>query len=200
MKIKNHKGFLGSLTLCILFLGISLPILSLEKNQPHFAEFSIAIEQNGELVEIRDHKVELKKEPFVLIVYFQKPNGVMVNASFDKIMFNKALEDQIIETGGRAMADDLKNPRQSLILSEESFNYLMYEDQETHRFDSVKVTDKTTVCRKTISNVELQKVEGQVKIQDMEASSLYLVFIKSEWTKNNETLEKQRYYLEAIFK
>ena len=60
--------------------------------------FAIAIEQDGEIIEARDHDIKLKKKPFTLIVYFKQPEGVLVHASLEPDMYLAAKTDKPIET------------------------------------------------------------------------------------------------------
>ena len=172
---------------------------------PGFEHFRIYIEQDGIPQEIRDNRVNLQKRPFEIIVHFAKPDSIFVNASFSDESFQAALEGrphpEIPGFQEPGMVEELFNRDETLMIVDTAPHYWHYSDRYDHRFSEVIFADAYLICKKKISYLTIgEKKEKPVEIENIHEDTIYLVFMKLEWTRDfAEKVEYKRTVLEINF-
>ena len=149
--------------------------------------FTVQFVQNGKTMMVVDSVVVLDKKPFSVIVRFKKPDGVLVNASFDSSTYSMAREgesiDKLLGFQGTGIAEFPLNPNRMIFLSTKSANYWNYNSDEDNRFNIVKQGVDEIVCQRDIDYVvDLDNSKKRESIEQMKGSDLYFVFIQSRWT------------------
>ncbi len=144
--------------------------------------FEVAIVQDGNKIPIKDHSVELNKNPFSIILKFFKPDDVLINATFDPTVYDKVSDgdslDEIFSFGG-TFAEKLFNEDENIYITEDgNSNCWFYDNDEYHKFSSVTRNDEAIICNKRIKSICLEKAI-RVKIEDVKEDALYLVFAKT---------------------
>jgi len=170
--------------------------------------FSIAIEQDGKPVEIKDHIAILKRKQFTIVLYFSKVDeiGLLVNSSFESKSFDSAANGKpISEIAGFAetgMAEYPFNKLKELMITNSAPHYWYYKNKDDHRFDEVKKKENQWVCKRLVSGfMDRDGTRKSFDIDTVDKNELYLVFIKAKWNKDfSKRIEKQRDYLKIIFK
>lgn len=177
--------------------------LSLSQTGPYFG---IGIEQYGRVIPIENHAVTLDKESFTIVLTFPGQEGVLVNASVTPESFNLAqagrMLDEIPGFSDLGMAEEAFNPRALVMLSSKAPHFWYYANDSEHRFNEVHRQQNTVVCRRIVANMMFRDSSKQiVSLRDISENTLYLVFMKTEWTSDfKRQLEKQRDYLQIIFR
>lgn len=167
--------------------------------------FAIDIEQDGKPVVIEEHQVRLQKAPFTLVFYFPRQEGILVNASFTSESFQPAQTgqpfDEIPGFSDLGMAEEAFNPRVMLMITSKAPHFWYYANAAEHRFNEVEKEDGFLVCRRIVANVMYRDTTKQiVPVKEIPEDSLYLVFMKTVWTKDySQQIEQQREYLKITF-
>jgi hypothetical protein len=167
--------------------------------------FGIGIEQYGRVIPIENHAVTLEKESFTIVLTFPGQEGILVNASITPESFDRAQArqplDEIPGFSDLGMAEEAFNPRALIMLSSKAPHFWYYANDSEHRFNEVERQQNTVVCRRIVANVMLRDGNKQiVSLRNIPENTLYLVFMKTEWTNDfKQQLEKQRDYLKIMF-
>lgn len=200
---------------CLLSIGIVITIMlnmvlhaSAQHVLPRLSagrHFEIDIEQNGKLVVIEDHQVTLQKAPFTLVFYFPQQEGILVNASFTPESYEPASTgqpfDDIPGFSDLGMAEEAFNPRVMLMITSKAPHFWYYANGAEHRFNEVKKENGFLVCRRIVANVMYRDTTKEiVPVKKIPEDTLYLVFMKTVWTKDySQQIEQQREYLKITF-
>lgn len=189
----------------LVFWGLAIGILTPNIGWTSSGEyFEVGIEQDGELVTINNHQVTLQKKPFTIILYLRQPDGILVNASFAPESFESARSGkplkEIVGFTDLGMAEDIFNPQAMLIIAAQSPHFWYYANDANHRFNNV-TRKKGFICRRIIANIMYQGTKKFVPVKDIPEDTLYLVFMRTEWTQDfSQQIEKQRDYVKVIFR
>lgn len=171
---------------------------------PDGKSFTIAIEQDGQPIQVVDHTARLRKKPFVLVFKFRARDSVLVNASMNPQSYEAArvgapLKD-IAGFGAAGLIEGMNNMEQEVILSDTDYQYWFYDSPSINRFDKTSEDGGSIVCRRTIAKVFLSDKQRSLPIERFTGEALYLVLIKA--TRPNlyvESREYQREYLKLLF-
>jgi hypothetical protein len=167
--------------------------------------FEVGIEQDGKLVPIENYQVILQKKPFTIILYLKQPDGILVNASFTPESFESARAGkpmkEIVGFTDLGMAEDIFNPQAMIIITSRSPHFWYYAHDAEHRFNDVAKKEGILICRRIIANVLYKDTTRALEqIKNIPEDTLYLVFMRTEWTKDfSQQIEKQREYVKIIF-
>ena len=187
---------------CVPFTGLAQQS-PLSRTGPYFG---IGIEQYGQTIPINNHMVTLEKESFTIVFTFPGQEGVLVNVSTTPESFTPAQTGQALaEIPGFSdlgMAEEAFNPRALLMLSSSAPHFWYYANDSEHRFNEVKRQQNTVICRRIVANLMDRDTDKRiVSLRDMAEDTLYLVFMKTEWTSDfKQQIEKQRDYLTVRFR
>lgn len=168
--------------------------------------FQVGFEQNGVPVPVENHEVVLQKDAFTLVFYFPDREGILVNASVTPESFERARAGRAFkEISGFSdlgMAEEAFNPRALLLLSTQAPHFWYYANAAEHRFNEVQEENGLLVCRRIVANVMYRDTTKQLlPLRQMPEQALYLVFMKTEWTKDyRQQIEKQRDYVKIVFR
>ena len=172
---------------------------------PITQHFAIGFQQDGKMVPIENHQVILKKKAFAVVLYFKRPDSVLVNAAFTPDSFEQIRAgipfNDIVGFSDLGMAEEAFNPKTLLMISAQAPHYWYYESMANHRFNDVTIEDGTFVCHRIVAQVMYRDTtRALVPIKDLRENTLYLVFMKTEWTSDfRQQFEKQREYVKVIF-
>ncbi len=197
----KHYTQILILTLLILISTISASGQTL--NNKYFA---IGFQQDGRSIPIENHQVILKKKTFTIVLYFRQSDSVLVNASFSPESFDQARAGRPLKDipgfSDLGMAEEAFNPKTLLMISATAPHYWYYLNDSNHRFNDISRTNRMWVCRRIIGQVMYRDITRKtIPVQDISENELYLVFMKTEWTKDfSQQFEKQREYVKMIFR
>jgi hypothetical protein len=167
--------------------------------------FEVGIEQNGKSVPIENHQVTLQKIPFSLVFYFPRQEGILVNTSFTPESFEPARNgqpfDDIPGFSDLGMAEEPFNPRVVVMITSRAPHFWYYANQAEHRFNEVSKDNGIFICRRIVANVMYRDTTKEiVALRNIPEDTLYLVFMKTVWTKDySQQIEQQREYLKITF-
>ncbi len=176
------------------------------RNKSSFEFFRVGIEQDGMEKDIENTEVLLYKKPFTLIISFNGPDGIFVNASVDPQSYNLARDGvdlaRIKSFDETVVAEESLDNDEVLIISKTSSNFLYYENENDHQFDIITAASGILQCRKKISTlINLDVAKKKLNIAEIKDDAIYLVFMKLDWNENfSKKIEKKRYCLKIIFK
>lgn len=173
--------------------------------------FTLGIEQDGKPIPVdkATHSVHLQKKPFKIIFYFEEMSSMLVQASFDPTLMQKAAAgdnmENILQQDG-TIVEDLLNPDSTLYVSEEGlYHNWLYMGPQTHRFDADKGVQEIPesegggfYCVRTVKNLD---EDGQtVPLEDCSRRNIYLVFFKVDRIPGSQRrAERQRDWLVLEF-
>jgi hypothetical protein len=164
--------------------------------------FEIEIFQNGQKVDVNNHLVAIKKEPFDIHIITNEGQGIVINTCLSDsniISLKNGIPLDEMHFFQYGMAEYMFNPDQEILIHSQAPSYWFYDDSLNHRFSSVQLDNgKIRGIRhiQQMTNVET----GDVLQPEQFPSFLYLGFISSVW--NQEThisKEYQRDYLTIVF-
>lgn len=169
--------------------------------------FKITIEQEGREVPIRDDVVRLRREPFVIVVHFNKPRSILLSASFQDETFRLAKTakrfHELRGFAGTGIADYKFNPKRALFVHNTSPNMWYYRSPTNHRFDNMVRRGGTYICRRTVAfAVDLtEPARPAIPLEELVHRSIYLVAVSaSPLTGSRDAqIEYQRRRLEIRF-
>lgn len=166
--------------------------------------FSVSIEQDGETVPVGDHRAELEKKEFALIVHFPGPDTVLVSASFDPGSYRDAAAGKPLAKirgfSDLGMAEGLFNEERTLFISDTAPNAWYYENEKDHRFDGVTATADGIACRRTIAGFSHPETGEIASVEEIERNSLYLVLVSASWKSDlSAQVERHREFVEIVF-
>ena len=194
--------------LCLMFsLGMAFVAFGQTEILPDIPQyFAVGFEQSGRLIPIENHQVILQKKSFSLVLYFKRPESVLINASFSPDSFEQARAgvplENILGFADLGMAEEPFNPKTLLMISDNAPHYWYYENDANHRFNDVAKKKGIFICRRIIAQVmHRDTTRALVPVRDMREDALYLVFMRTEWTKDfRQQIEKQREYVKVLFR
>ncbi len=164
-----------------------------------FDEFTLEIEQNDILIQPANGAVSLSKSPFSIIIKFDRPGGVFINASFNESSLTPARngvpEKEINGFKGAIIAEGLFNQDEALTISDNSPSYWYYTKDDDHRFSSVRTDAQGVItCKRRVTGFSIyDKSESLIDINDVAGRKLYLTVIKIEWNYDfTSKIEKKR--------
>lgn len=120
------------ISVCLLAMLFSLAALAQSE------KIHIQIKQDGKIVQPKDDVYSLDDSEFSFEVNAEYAAGFLVGATLDKYVYQSALGEADLEVmwfENTGMADDMFNPNQEIIISDEAPSYWFYSDAEEHRFD-----------------------------------------------------------------
>ncbi|MDQ7825330.1 MAG: hypothetical protein RDV48_21190 [Candidatus Eremiobacteraeota bacterium] len=189
-----------------IFLAFCAVLLA----SPSFAgkkTFSIRLEQRGAPVPIVSHEALLEREPFTIVMIFQRPMvpEVLVNASYTGESFEIAKTgyplDKIPGFQETGMADYWLNPLEELMVSKTAPNVWYYESPCEHRYNLIKEQDGKWECTRNIAALmDRDGTRLYEKIEKSDIKELYIVFVSAEWTKDfSAQRENHREWVKITF-
>ncbi len=194
----------------LMFLIVLLPSASAEDSGSFPAEdewFSIAIEQHGQTVPVRNNRLALDKAPFTLVVIMKEPLGVLVNFSESSALFKGFLKkrslDRILPNPDLFMgiAEAPGNEMEVMLIDDVSPHFLYYTDGASHRFSRTEMKQDHIVCRRIISNFTSYDDDfAPYPLEKFTGDIIYLSFLYGEWDEDYNRIELQKEALKVIFK
>ena len=176
-----------SLTFVLIFGLLSFNALSQTNS------FYVYFKQNDKRVNIKDAKVELKKEPFKIYMEYTEPISILINSASNGTTYNQALKGKLLSympgfSQDKTVESFFFNDK-TINLTE--FNPTVWPKNETQGEKDLKTDDGRYVCSRNIER--LYSIEDQriYLIEDFE-KYLYLVFVYTEKNKEGERMEIQR--------
>ena len=163
--------------------------------------FKIYIEQNGIRQTITNNTVLLDKKSFNLVFVLHKPSAVLVNASFDKTTYERALKKEPLSKlpgyEGTGMAEGLFNTDKELFIDDTAPSYWYYDNDKEHRFNKVVKTKDSLVCTREIKQFYILEEKDNIVLPVEKVSKpLYLVF--DDYVTDPKTYERTELQREII--
>lgn len=163
-------------TLCLLVVS-SINVFAQSNNG-----YKVYIKQNGNTYNVEEHSnIKLSRSSFDIIIEMPSPTGMLVNASFNKSTYNTlGKTDDILSitcfAPGSGMADYKFNPENAIMAKESGSNYLFYNNDTEHRFNSVEKTDGSYICTRTVERIFNIDDDSEISINNID-QTLYLCFV-----------------------
>ena len=170
-----------------------------------FEHFLIAFEQDGTILPIENHQVNLQRAPFDILVYFATADSLFIHASTERKTFDlTAGGSPVSELPGFTegeIQENLFNSEKTLNLSENSPSFWKYTSETEHNFTSIKNEKNVFVCRRIITSLTEQGKENKVTpIEKISPGTIFLSMIKMEWNEDySKRIEKKRQYFILSF-
>lgn len=150
----------------------------------------IQIEQKGKLITHTNNVFSLNKDKFNIIFNLPEPMGLLINSSFNKEALKLASENGIIaeplNIPGIGLAEGLLNDRNEIFITNTGANYWFYNDEDTHRFNTVTKTDSFYRCTRTIENINDLDTKINIKVKNINSPIYIIVLGKNKQTDNFE--------------
>lgn len=127
--------------------------------------FAIALAQDGKEVQISDHRAELRKAPFDLVISMGRRGDLYVHASVDPVVYERAKNGETLAktfTRYQTVAIEMDNKAEKLMFNEgdESHQAWFYSGPDLHNFNEVTRIPAGYRCVRRVSNFS---VKGQLK-------------------------------------
>lgn len=139
--------------------------------------FSVALEQHGRPVEIRDHQAILDKAPFTILLYLRQ-SGVLVNLSPTPATFNACAEGRPLGSmpwyNGEGYMEGFGNQARAALVAEDNYQFWFFNSLHSHRFDEVAFSGDLTVCRRTIAQFQTAPGGKASPIEAYPGGALYI--------------------------
>jgi hypothetical protein len=164
--------------------------------------FTVALEQSGQPVEIVDHRAELSRGPFDIVVDAADPReGILMNVSFDDELFKMAGRDDRLTDifqPGTGMAEEAVLQDPTLILGGRmAHHYLIYEPSEPiNRYHEVKPAGGRYRCVRHVAGLIVDSTS--IQIEKTREPALYLVFFLGRSVMGKQ-MERHREWVELRF-
>ncbi len=165
----------------------------------------IFVFQSGQEVPIHDDTVEIKKNFFSVVIVFNSPDAVLVNASFESETFD-ALDSQepmnkIPGFSNTPIAEELFNKDEVLYISNHTPGIWYYTDDADNRFNEIDKINSGFYCRRNIKKIiNLDENNSETNIMDITQNTIYMGFIKTRWSEDFTTeIEISRRKLKIVF-
>jgi hypothetical protein len=142
---------------------------------------AIRIQQGDTIYRVSGQEINLRKEPFKIIVSLRKLDGVFLFADFTDSIY-KLNENEMIpgfnDLPGMAMAESNFNEDRELLINKEGWAFWFYDkDMDWHRFDkNILVKKDSVVGTKTIKQFYFYEPKHTVAIEQIN-EPLYLFFV-----------------------
>ena len=191
----------------LILLSLSAGCSSTEErtSRAPFEHFLVAFEQEGTILPVENHQVNLKRAPFAILVYFTEADSLYVHSSRSRTTFD-------LTAGGSPVAqlpgfkeseiqENLFNSEKTLYLSEKAPAFWKYTSEREHNFSSVKNENNVFVCRRDITSLTEQGNEGTATpLEKISPGTFFLSMIKMEWNEDySKRIEKKRQYFILSF-
>lgn len=162
-------------------------------------KFKMYIEQNGYRIAAHKNTVKIDPGTFNIVFEFPEPMGVLVNGSRDQATYKAASRNESFEQlpgfSETGMAEGLGNKDKEIILAEYAPGFWFYDDDKTHRFNSVERKDGKLICKRTIENLYDKTSQTSVKVADTKGK-LYIVAVSAKKGKTwDDKIEVHREYI-----
>lgn len=149
----------------------------------------ISIVQHDTIVEPINGIVTLDKSAFDIVINLPKPMTVIVNAAYDKALYEEAAEGQffgILEQFDELnmIAIALHNPYRMLYVSSFYSSPYYYFNEEDYNFNILETEQGRFRCTRTIENISDVDAEMEMPVSEMEAP-IYLVFFPMSFEENS---------------
>tara|TARA_R110002050_G_scaffold297339_2_gene458633 strand:+ start:49555 stop:50184 length:630 start_codon:yes stop_codon:yes gene_type:complete len=185
-----NTGWRSSFVGVIVLIGLGLTSFTAHYPKSNFSAYII---QNGKRLPIDKHVVQLKREPFEVVVDMPDKNGVFVNVSFNAGTYNGALRNvQVADLKGFqnvAMYEVWKNPNQELLVSDDQPSYWFIDSRINHRFSYYDWVNNRYIGTREVQYVYDVNMNIKYEIKDVK-KSLYLTFIQF-YTENENYRAKE---------
>lgn len=163
----------------------------------------VAIEQDGKHVMLHDNEARLARKPFTVIVALPKWDGVMVNASHTDRLAAPVRAGTPVSTvlplPRQGMPEDLGNPRKSVFVTDDDYNYWYYFGDASNRFDDVIHAQRVYVCKRHIVNLAGDKDGPLTPLTQLAPQTkLYLTFVATGWS-GGRRVQKAVQYVKLVF-
>jgi hypothetical protein len=141
----------------------------------------IKIQQDASIDPVSGQEINLRKEPFKIVVTLSHLEGVFLFADFTDSIFklndNEAIPD-FKNLPGLAMAESTFNEDQELIISKDGWAFWFYDKKmDWHRFDkNIVVTKDSVTGVKTIKQFYFPEPKQTVPVEQTD-QPLYLFFV-----------------------
>lgn len=144
-------------------------------------DISIRIEQGGTTQQVSGQDINLRKEPFKIIVTLHNLDGVYCFSDFTDSIFRLSEKEDIPgfeDLPGLAMAETTFNEGQELIISKDGWSFWFYDKQmDWHRFDKdIFVATDSVVGTKSIKQFYFTDTKQTVAVEQIN-QPLYLFFV-----------------------
>jgi hypothetical protein len=145
--------------------------------QPGF----VTIEQAGHNVAEKHGEVTLARAPFTIVLAMPSSTVVMARVSRTSRVFDLARSGQSLLgpfADGGGLAEGLRNGDESVFLvdsDEPAFHYWFYDSNTNNRFDSVQVSPRGIIARRTVSHFSARG-ESLRPLAMFPGRSMYFVF------------------------
>lgn len=191
---------------CILFITLILSCSSVpETDEVPFRYFDIAFEQDGTEYRPVNGEVHLKKKPFSIIITFTGPDCIFINADGTDATLKQAQEGLPVEKlngfSKTLMSEELFNSGSHLILSGDSAAFWCFTSAAENNFNSSSFKNSMYICRRDVLYLASDEtLTDNVPVEKSILDSLYLTFMKLEWTSDyTGRIEKKRLCLTIRF-
>lgn len=186
-----------------LLLILIAALVSSSFISPADSKFEIDIIQNGEVLDMEENVVKLKKAPFAIRVKLFDLEGVYMNASHNKELFELEGDKPIPEIlfiESKTMAEAAFNSDRTLTLSKGLYSYLFYDPElNWHRFDSSVVLAGQCTGFKTVENIYDQDTDKTEETKKTK-KDIYLFFVSVKKGQNGQTQELARHKIALRWK
>ncbi len=185
MKTVNNIGRLSAFAVLFCFIGINA---FCQTNS-----FYVYFKQNDKRVNIKEEKVELKKEPFRIYIEYTEPVDILINSASKGTTYNNAQKGKLLNY---IPGFSKEKKIESFFLNDNTINLTeeiptVWAKNKTHGEKDLKTSDGRYVCFRNIEKLYLIDKKRIFKIKDFK-KDLYLVFIYAEKDKEGERMEIQR--------
>jgi len=182
-----------------------LEIILVGCGNPGVRYFSVALEQGGRRIEIRDHQARLERKPFAILLELAGPDEVLVNASFEPYSFEAARNGRplsgIVGFTGPQLDEPSFNPYRLIHLDNEAFHCWDYRGRDQHKFDEVRFSGGGGIsCRRIVVGYVEPSNPAPRSLRYISGRPIYLVFAKTVWNPaGTMRIAKQIEYLKLTF-
>ena len=160
-------------------------------------DFAVYLEQDGQLMAIRDRTANLRKAPFTLVFVFPSPSVLLVNCSDTPKLFDSRARLEQALPGDRVIAEALGNPQHQIVLTDEAYHRWFVGPGTSHTFESVTMKDGVCHGRRTIEAF-VRPGAPRRPIESLEGNALYFVFL-STVPQAPTHVERRRERLKVVF-
>jgi len=163
----------------------------------------VAIEQDGQRVMLHDNAARLARKPFTVIVVLPKWAGVMVNASHTDRLAAPVRAGMPVSTvlplPRQGMPEEMGNPRKSVFVTNDGYNYWYYFGDASNRFDEVINAPREYVCKRHIANLAPDKDGPLTPLTQLAPrTELYLTFVATRWA-GSRRVQTAAQYVKLVF-
>ncbi len=185
MKNVNNSGRTLTFIVLLVFIGIN----AFSQTNSFYVYFI----QNDKRINIKEEKVELKKEPFRIYMEYTEPVDILINSASKGTTYNYAQKGKLLNY---IPGFSKEKKIESFFLNDNTINLTeeiptVWSKNKTHGEKDLKTSDGRYICFRNIEKLYLIDKKRIFKIKDFK-KDLYLVFIYAEKDKEGERMEIQR--------